>query len=284
MRGAVGDSGIVESTFVSGGTDEEALHRFRLHYQDHDRGIYRVGIVLLTAPCVLFAWSDYILFGAQGMFIPLVGLRLAFLMVTIAAVAVVPRLRSVRTTDRAVTAWCLLLCALVFFINWTRPPDYVQHSVVDVLILMTLYFLFPLPMPLQAIAPLTFTAGNLAIIYAFKNPLTPMEANVLRITYILGNALGLYTARRMQRYRWSHFRTLEEERALRAALEEALGSIKVLQGMLPICAHCKKVRDDQGYWTQIEQYIRANSDAQFTHGICPECIKEHYGEMEHLGD
>lgn len=274
----------MESTVVSSDADREIPHRFRQHYRDHDRGIYRIGIVLLTAPIVLFASSDYILFGTEGKFVPLIGARLAFVATTIGTITMVPRLRSIRATDLAVTVWCLLLCTLVFFINWTRPPDYVQHSVVDVLILMTLYFLFPLPMPLQAIPPLIFTAGNILIIYTFKDPLTPMEANVLWITYILGNALGLYTAHRMQRYRWSHFRTLEEERALRAALEEALGNIKVLQGMLPICAHCKKVRDDQGYWTQIEQYIRANSDAQFTHGICPECIKEHYGEMDHPGD
>jgi len=144
---------------------------------------------------------------------------------------------------------------------------------------MTLYFLFPLPSRLQAIAPLLFTIGNLIILFTTKDPLRPIEANVIWVTYVLGNALGLYTTARMQRYRWSHFRTLTEERALRVALEEALGNIKVLQGMLPICAHCKKVRDDQGYWTQIEEYIREKSDAQFTHGICPECIKEHYGEM-----
>ena len=60
----------------------------------------------------------------------------------------------------------------------------------------------------------------------------------------------------------------------------AMLNLKTLQGMLPICAHCKKVRDDQGYWTQIEHYVRTHSEAEFTHGICPECIKEHYGEVE----
>jgi hypothetical protein len=50
--------------------------------------------------------------------------------------------------------------------------------------------------------------------------------------------------------------------------------------MLPIGAHCKKVRDDHGYWTKIEEYIRAHSEAEFTHGICPDCIKEHYGDVE----
>ncbi|WAC08393.1 MAG: hypothetical protein OS130_04155 [Thermodesulfobacteriota bacterium] len=49
-----------------------------------------------------------------------------------------------------------------------------------------------------------------------------------------------------------------------------------MSGLLPICASCKKIRDDSGYWKQIEAYIREYSDATFTHGICPECVKNLY--------
>jgi hypothetical protein len=65
----------------------------------------------------------------------------------------------------------------------------------------------------------------------------------------------------------------EQRRLLdeRAALQEALSKVRQLSGMLPICAACKKVRDDQGYWTQIEAYIRDHSDAEFSHSLCPDC-------------
>ena len=59
-------------------------------------------------------------------------------------------------------------------------------------------------------------------------------------------------------------------------LQEALAKVKTLSGLLPICASCKKIRDDSGYWKQIEAYIREHSDATFTHGICPECVKKLY--------
>jgi len=61
-------------------------------------------------------------------------------------------------------------------------------------------------------------------------------------------------------------------------LRDALTHVKKLQGMLPICASCKKVRDDDGYWQQIESYISEHSDAKITHGICPECMIKLYGE------
>jgi len=55
-----------------------------------------------------------------------------------------------------------------------------------------------------------------------------------------------------------------------------LQEVKTLSGLLPICASCKKIRDDKGYWNILEQYISEHSDAEFTHGICPECAQRLY--------
>ncbi len=81
---------------------------------------------------------------------------------------------------------------------------------------------------------------------------------------------------------WHHTDITELKRAegeksrLVAELTEALAQVKKLSGFLPICASCKKIRDDQGYWRQVEEYIRDHSEAEFSHGICPECAKRLY--------
>ncbi|MEA3547443.1 MAG: response regulator [Thermodesulfobacteriota bacterium] len=62
-------------------------------------------------------------------------------------------------------------------------------------------------------------------------------------------------------------------------LEQALAEVKKLSGFLPICAFCKKIRDDEGYWQQVEQYITEHSEAIFSHGVCPTCAEEHYGDI-----
>jgi hypothetical protein len=62
-------------------------------------------------------------------------------------------------------------------------------------------------------------------------------------------------------------------------LEKALAKVKTLSGLLPICSHCKKIRDDKGYWNQIESYIQKHSEAEFSHGICRECAKKYYPEF-----
>ena len=75
---------------------------------------------------------------------------------------------------------------------------------------------------------------------------------------------------------------LKVERVLlheRNALQKALSEIKTLSGLLPICASCKKIRDDKGYWNQLELYIRDHSEAEFSHSICPTCADNLYGDL-----
>ena len=67
-------------------------------------------------------------------------------------------------------------------------------------------------------------------------------------------------------------------------LQKSLNEVKTLQGLLPICTSCKKIRDDTGYWNQIESYIGSRSEAQFSHGICPDCARKLYGAFYREGD
>lgn len=67
-------------------------------------------------------------------------------------------------------------------------------------------------------------------------------------------------------------------------LEAAMKQIKTLSGLLPICMHCKKIRDDKGYWQQMETYIHKHSDAQFSHSICRECAEQYYPDLDIYDD
>jgi hypothetical protein len=71
----------------------------------------------------------------------------------------------------------------------------------------------------------------------------------------------------------------QEQERLVAQLTKALGEIKTLKGLLPICAWCKKIRDDQGYWNQIETYLAQHAEVSFTHGICTDCARRIAGSM-----
>ncbi len=99
-----------------------------------------------------------------------------------------------------------------------------------------------------------------------NEPITEHQCELLRL---FGAAIGYLCARKC----------VEEEREkLIVDLQDALARIKTLHGLIPICAECKKIRDDQGYWNQIEGYIKKHSEAEFTHSLCPECAERLYGE------
>ena len=72
----------------------------------------------------------------------------------------------------------------------------------------------------------------------------------------------------------------KEREKLIKKLQAALDEIKTLKGIIPICMHCKGIRDDKGYWNKLEQYITEHSDVQFSHGICDDCLKKHYPDLD----
>ena len=74
-------------------------------------------------------------------------------------------------------------------------------------------------------------------------------------------------------------RIQQEREALIAELQRTLAEVRTLGGLLPICAHCKRIRDDEGYWTRLEEYISQHSGAEFTHGICPDCLRKLHPEL-----
>jgi CheY-like chemotaxis protein len=71
-----------------------------------------------------------------------------------------------------------------------------------------------------------------------------------------------------------------ERRELITRLEEALAEVRTLHGLLPICMDCKKIRDDGGYWNQLESYISRHTDAEFSHGLCPDCFDRRRSDIE----
>ncbi|MFH0991577.1 MAG: two-component regulator propeller domain-containing protein [bacterium] len=98
--------------------------------------------------------------------------------------------------------------------------------------------------------------------------------SLLCVVVVLATVGGIYRARVMV------LKRREEE--LQTRVNEAIAKIKTLHGLIPICAKCKKIRDDKGYWSQLEAYIHEHSEAEFSHGICPDCMNELYGHYKKL--
>ncbi len=80
-------------------------------------------------------------------------------------------------------------------------------------------------------------------------------------------------------YRLRVLQLLRREKELNVRIQDALANIKTLSGLIPICSNCKRIRDDKGYWEFLEKYIQSHSEAQFSHGICPDCVAKLYPDL-----
>ena len=131
--------------------------------------------------------------------------------------------------------------------------------------------------PRTAIVTLVILSCTLFVTYVYYSIVQPSH---IRVSLIISTITPLLLAPPACMYFNMLLQRLSDQKAAlrkeHSALEAALLEIKTLSGMLPICAHCKKVRDDSGYWNQIETYLNKHSEAELTHSICPECMKEHF--------
>ena len=97
--------------------------------------------------------------------------------------------------------------------------------------------------------------------------------------WLMGMAGLVFGARNLRGHMRARQRAEAERERLIAELQEALANVKTLTGLIPICASCKKIRDDQGYWTQLETYLAKHSDAEFSHSLCLDCMRKLYPDL-----
>lgn len=112
-----------------------------------------------------------------------------------------------------------------------------------------------------AIVGVDITAGTVA-----------KKISTIRMALVAGALICATLFSLLLYFYFCKIKLLEERDKLVAEIQDALDNIKTLRGLLPVCAYCKKVRNDKGYWEQIEGYLSEHSQAEFTHGVCPECM------------
>ena len=166
-------------------------------------------------------------------------------------------------------ALMIFFSALTLYDNIIRPPDFMGSFSLCIYII---YYVFvPIPTRYQLPPSLLLTAGLIIIMLVFREPNYPSQVTIFILSSIFLNVSCHVLAVKLGRSRrFSFVATLREKRSAKA-LKKTQEEIKVLSGILPICASCLKIKDDRGIWQRTDTYIMEHSEAKFSHSICPDC-------------
>ena len=250
-----------------------------LHLQS-DRRMVSAVLAIALIPAVWYVRTDFALYAGDW---PHLRTRLITRAILISiCLGGLLFMRSVRTREqyaRAVLLLSLAIATFIVVINALRPKGATLPLRTPFFNLMVMYGAMPNSLWKQLIGPFLLSAGLivLRLTWVTSGESGDIHGDVLILTMI--NVAGVLMVRRRIELEGDVDRAYAAEFEARVASERNMAELRTLRGIIPICAHCKQVRTDVGDWQQIERYVAANSDVEFSHGICPACVQTHYGEL-----
>lgn len=185
------------------------------------------------------------------------------------SILIIWRLRkdpNTRQMDLAMVSLAFSIMVGMLWIHYAQEVSAARMVSIGTIVIMAAIIGLPTYPILPLMSALVIILGDGWIIYQSNDTALQEMASLIMIAYIFSALFGVVTSANQHRARYETFK--------------ARSQIKTLEGILPICAHCKKIRDDEGYYQQLESYFSKYAGATFSHGICPECVVIHYSELE----
>ncbi|MDP6413985.1 MAG: hypothetical protein QGG54_02975 [Gammaproteobacteria bacterium] len=238
---------------------------YREHFLDNDIRQLAVSSYAVTLLLIAMTMVDLSRLADEPVLVNGIGIKIILLFTGLGVARIVAIKRQPRVMDL-----CALLYTALFAIGLLltyASNDYsgLRITALTAVFIYTAHFAFPVYASYLLPAMTILIVGEAAMILIQNRADLVLDRPVILIVVLFAQFMSMLASSLHQRARYSIF--------------SALKQVKTRSGFLPICASCKKIRNDDGYYQQIEQYIAENSDAEFTHGICPTCAKDLYGDL-----
>ena len=243
---------------------------------ENDRRMGTLFLRVSLIPMIALAWVDGLVLGwsaralAPSWTLRLVGAALLLVFIR--------RIRNAPTRkefDDTAFISALFIVGVLLSFRLLRPPPNITGIRVEFLFLVSSVVMLPTRPWRHSVITFTLGLGSILLLIFYNTGVAPAEIVSIAILYSLGLAVGASIARNRIEAMERETEIWLAERAARAKLTTTLAELHVLKGVIPICAHCKNVRLEHGDWQRLELFVREHSDADFSHGICPDCEQKH---------
>lgn len=243
-------------------------------------GIFTSRLFLFAAAIlqIPFVMTDYRLFGTELPFFLLILGRVVFISITIGLAVFLAGNRDLNLFRRSMSAWVVLLLSYNASIDSTRPSEFLGHLHIEILAVLVCYILLPLSPQRLILLGVFGTTLHLLTLNLFRTNIDALEINAAVSAFVGANLVGAIHAVRAGASQRREYLALLEANQTNRELREAMNRIRSLEGLLPICSHCKNIRDTNDAWKPVEAYVQEKTAATFTHSICPCCLERYYPE------
>jgi len=254
-------------------TDTELENEFRVRELANELPRAKLLFGLTSIIVMLLGLNDYFLFGYSQRFWIILSVRVMIGALSLGTLYSILHKATPQHLDTMMLNWGMIYMILVLYVDSTRPEQFLNGSILDVIVLLTVYLAVNTRLKLQIIPTVTYTVGNFVML-AYKPHLTNIVITSTVAIILSANLIGFAVAWFLSHSSRQQFLSLKSEEALREQLEIALTEIRSLEGLLPICSYCRMIRDGDGTWKGVEQYLGERSGAKFSSGVCPSCEKK----------
>lgn len=261
--------------------NDDLESRFRLERLAYDKVQAKILVSFVFVIFVAFVFLDLLLSIDERYLAYATTARVIGALISLVAFWFIHTLSTPRAFDIVMLVFSLSVLSSVVALGAVTPDDFITLISWDVFAIFIVYSSIPMRLSFQVISAGLLSTGNAYNWLVLKNPdWPPFETGSMITAYLMTNVFGIYLSIRFKLANRKQFLLLMREKTAKVQLETALADINVLQGIIPICAYCKKIRNDEGIFELAEAYISRHTEADFSHTYCPSCVEKHFSEIK----
>jgi hypothetical protein len=246
----------------------------------NDRRVVRAVFVTLLAVVSILVVMDVITVrGGWLARTPLLLIRALMGLVLLFGVFGITRAKTPRAFEHRLLVTTFAAALVELALRLLRPPENITPVWLEIVVVLGCYAIVPNRPFFQAIAAITLSIGTSIILVVYNTGVSAADRVGIILTLAIANAVGIVASRERVSRQHREEQAWRNERDARQELLRAHSEIRTLKGLLPTCAHCRRVRTEAGEWQPMERFVAEHSEAQFSHGFCPDCLTQHYPEL-----
>lgn len=250
--------------------DQPLLDEFYRSILNSEKDLGRIVITIVSVIICAYILRDLFIDSTLPNIFTMQMIRSVFVISSIIILILIKSIKDYSYLYLLMALWVVLYFINKLSANVLLNQNLTSYLFFDSIIILTVYVVIPLKKLQKVTLTAVFTIVDLSLVVIYRDIISLNLFNIFFV-FLATYGVGYFSYRTRFKHQFNAFLTNIENSQLLKQTRDQLEQIKQLSGLIPICASCKKVRDDSGYWNKVEEYLGQHTQMKFTHSVCPDC-------------